>query len=58
MKVLKLFMATHKRVSTYNNTDQLIQRGYFPDNSPCFSMDKDVNRETTSLHQLVCGVVS
>ena len=30
----------------------------FPNNAPCFPMDKDVDRETTSLYQLVCGVVS
>ena len=31
---------------------------YFPNNAPCFPMDKDVDRETTSLYQLVCVVVS
>ena len=30
----------------------------FPNNAPYFPMDKDFDRETTSLYQLVCGVVS
>ena len=30
----------------------------FPNNAPCFPVDKDVYSETTSLCQLVCGVVS
>ena len=31
---------------------------YFPNNAPCFPMDKDIDREATSLYQLVCSVVS
>ena len=31
---------------------------YFPNNVPCFPMDKDVDRVTISLYQLVCGVIS
>ena len=30
----------------------------FPNSAPYFPMDKDDDRKTTSLYQLVCGVVS
>ena len=42
IKVLKLSMVTHKRVSTYSTTDQLIKRG-------CFPVNGHVHRETRSI---------